>query len=217
MAVEPFPALAVAPDAPLDELALALAAEFRPVDVDRAMERLDTLAAEVDPDAIGPRAELEAVVAVLGGAHGFAGDRASYDAPANSMLDQVLERRRGLPILLSVVYVEVGRRAGIPLAGVGLPGHFVCGHVGGAEVLLVDPFNRGRPIRPVDAPAAVVRPWSAHETALRMLNNLVSSFARRGDVARAIRAAELRLLLPADDATIDHNRREALSLRARLN
>src|SRR5690606_12402508 len=69
MTVDPFEALAVTPDAPLDELALALAAEFRPVDVDRALDRLDALAAEIDPSAIGPRAELEAVVAVLGGEH----------------------------------------------------------------------------------------------------------------------------------------------------
>lgn len=217
MTVEPFSALAMTPDAPLDELALAIASEFRPVDVDRAMERLDALAAEIDPDAIGPGAELEAVVSVLGDEHGFTGDRRSYDAPANSMLDLVLERRRGLPIVLSVVYVEVARRAGIPLAGVGLPGHFVCGHVGGPQVLLVDPFNGGRPILPAGTTPAAVRPWTPHETALRMLNNLLASYARRGDLARAIRAAELRLLLPADDATTDHNEREALALRARLN
>jgi regulator of sirC expression with transglutaminase-like and TPR domain len=217
MTVEPFSDLALAPDAPLDELALALAAEFRPVDAGLALERLDALAAAVDPDAIGPHAELEAVVAVLGAPDGFTGDREAYDAPCNSMLDAVLERRRGMPILLSVVYVEVARRAGIALAGFGLPGHFVCGHVGGPELLLVDPFNGGRPILPAGSPE-LVRPWTPHETAMRMLNNLVAAYARRGDLGRAIRAAELRLLLPAsDDAEADRNEREALSMRARLN
>jgi regulator of sirC expression with transglutaminase-like and TPR domain len=217
MTVEPFSDLALAPDAPLDELALALAVVFRPVDARLALGRLDALAAAVDPDAIGPHAELEAVVAVLGAPDGFTGDREAYDAPCNSMLDAVLERRRGMPILLSVVYVEVARRAGIALAGFGLPGHFVCGHVGGSELLLVDPFNGGRPILPAGSPE-LVRPWTPHETAMRMLNNLVAAYARRGDLGRAIRAAELRLLLPAsDDAEAYRNEREALSMRARLN
>ena len=77
------------------------------------------------------------------------------------MLDRVLERRRGLPILLSAVYVEVARRADVPLAGVGLPGHYVVGHFGGAEPLLLDPFNGGVEVTG-DAPAALVRPWSPH-------------------------------------------------------
>ena len=62
-----------------------------------------------------------------------------------------------------------------------------------------------------------LRPWSAHETAMRMLNNLVSSYRRRGDLARAIHGAELRLLLPAGAAGEERNERELLSLRARLN
>ena len=66
-----------------------------------------------------------------------------YDHPDNSMLDLVLTRRRGLPILLSVVYVEVARRAGIELAGVGLPGHFVVGHFGAEPAALLDPFAGG--------------------------------------------------------------------------
>ena len=214
MTVEPFSVLALAPDAPLDELALALAAEFRPVDDLRALERLDALAAAVDPNAIGPHAEVDAVVQVLGG---FRGDREAYDAPSNSMLDLVLERRLGLPILLSVVYVEVARRAGIGLAGVGLPGHFVCAHVGGPQLLLVDPFNGGRPIEGGSVNLVELRPWSAHETAMRMLNNLVSSYARRGDLTRAIHGADLRLLLPAGAADEERNERELLSLRARLN
>ena len=59
------------------------------------------------------------------------------------MLDLVLTRRRGLPILLSVVYVEVARRAGIQIAGVGLPGHFVVGHFGTDPPVLLDPFAGG--------------------------------------------------------------------------
>ena len=132
------------------------------------------------------------------------------------MLDRVLERRRGLPILLSVVYVEVARRAGVPLAGVGLPGHYVVGHFGAPEPLLLDPFGGGVRITP-DAPASLVRPWTPHETAMRMLNNLVPSYRRRGDLAGAIRAAELRLALPAAEALRDTLATELRTLQARLN
>ena len=132
------------------------------------------------------------------------------------MLDLVLERRRGLPILLSTVYVEVARRAGFEVSGVGLPGHFLAGIFAGETTLLLDPFSGGRLVVPDVEPDAI-RPWGAHETALRMLNNLVASFARRVDVAHAIRAAELRLSLPLDGRTQTRLEIELRSLRARLN
>jgi regulator of sirC expression with transglutaminase-like and TPR domain len=64
----------------------------------------------------------------LGVSHGLAGNQEHYDHPDNSMFDVVISRRRGLPILIFVVYIEVARGAGIPLAGAGLPGHFVVAH-----------------------------------------------------------------------------------------
>jgi hypothetical protein len=210
----PFSELAARHDARIEDLALALAAELRPVDREAALARLDALAEHViaalpaEPD---PEDELAALVAVLAGRHEFTGDTESYDDPVNSMLDRVLERRRGLPITLSVLYVAVGHRAGIALAGFGLPGHYVCGHVGTDPPLLLDPFGGG--VR-VPAPAGAA-PWPPHATALRMLNNLVGSYERRGDVGRAIRAAELRLALPVGDRTALET--EARSLRARLN
>ena len=159
-----FEDLAASSDAPLDLLALALAAALGTVDAARALATLDSLGTEVgraldDGSARTPRAEALAVSHVLGAVHGFSGDTEQYDRPENSMLDRVLERRRGLPILLSTVYVEVARRADVPLAGVGLPGHYVVAHFGGAEPLLLDPFNGGVEITG-DAPAALVRPWS---------------------------------------------------------
>jgi regulator of sirC expression with transglutaminase-like and TPR domain len=214
-----FEELAASPDATLDLLALALAAAFRPVDAARALATLDGLGEEVAGvlGSAGTReAEALVVSAVLGTRHGFRGDTEQYDRPENSMLDRVLERRRGLPILLSVVYVEVARRAGVPLAGVGLPGHYVVGHFGAPEPLLLDPFGGGVRITP-DAPASLVRPWTPHETAMRMLNNLVPAFRRRGDLAGALRAAELRLALPAGARERDHVRAELASLRAQLN
>ncbi|HEX8103483.1 MAG TPA: transglutaminase-like domain-containing protein [Solirubrobacteraceae bacterium] len=214
-----FSDLAASPAPPLDRLALAIAAELRPdVDVAGALAALDALGEELRGDlgaaAAAPQDQLAAVVDLLARRHGFHGAEKDYDHPDRSMLDLVLEQRVGLPILLSVVYAEVGRRAGVPLAGVGLHGHFVVGHFGGAQPVLADPFHGGRPV-PAVLSAKLARPWTPHEVARRMLNNLVGSYFTRMDLGRAIRAAELRLAVAGGD-------REALELelrgmRARLN
>src|SRR5215213_3581987 len=147
-----FAELAAEPDPRLDLLALALAAEFRDVDARQALAKLDVLGAELaEAGATTPEEETRACSALLGEKHGFTGDRERYDHPENSMLDVVLSRRRGLPILLSVVYVEAARRADVPLAGVGLPGHYVVAHFGAIEPLVLDPFSGGAEVT-VDAP-----------------------------------------------------------------
>ncbi len=204
----------------MDVLALALGAEFRAVDATGAIDRLDGLGAELSPavaQTSGSPQELAAACGrLLGGQHGFAGDRDRYHHPDNSMLDLVLLRRRGLPILLSVVYIEVARRAGIPLAGVGLPGHFVVGYFGTDPPLLLDPFTGGD-IVDTHAPQRLVRPWRAHEIAVRMLNNLVIGYQQRGDLAAALRAARMRLMLPVEGALRDSMNAELRALQAQLN
>ena len=217
----PFAELAGSSDPPLDALALALAAEFRTVDAAGALAALDDLGARLaeavaaagDGAAGDADAEARACATLLAQRCGFAGDTEHYDDPRNSMLDVVLERRRGLPILLSVVYIEAARRAGIALSGVGLPGHFVVGNFAADPPLLLDPFDRGSAIDPPGA----VRPWPPDEIAMRMLNNLVSSYSRRGDLRHAIRAAQLRLSLRTAGAMRDTLETELRSLRARLN
>jgi regulator of sirC expression with transglutaminase-like and TPR domain len=192
-----------------------VAAEFRPVDAAGAQARLDALGTELTSALRGlktTRAQAHAVSAVLGDRHGFAGDKKQYDRPENSMLDLVLESRRGLPILLSVIYVEVGRRAGLDLGGVGLPGHFVVGHFGTRPPVLLDPFHGGTVIG--EQP---VKRWRPHEIALRMLNNLVGSYERRGDITRTLHAAEMRLELPLDANVREQLDAELRGLRSRLN
>jgi regulator of sirC expression with transglutaminase-like and TPR domain len=155
----PFARLARDPGATLDVLALALAAEFRDVDAADAMRTLDILGAELSRAAeqTNGRQRRTRLPADSGAAHGFVGDQEHYDDPGNSMLDLVLRQRRGLPILLSVVYVEVARRAGIQIAGVGLPGHFVVGHFGTDPPVLLDPFAGGGRLH-TDAAPELVRP-----------------------------------------------------------
>jgi regulator of sirC expression with transglutaminase-like and TPR domain len=216
--IEDFATLAADPDAPIDPLALSLAAEFRDVDADAAYAQLDALGeevADVRDQLDGPEAGIEALREVLGVRHGFRGDQRQYDDPDNSMLDVVLERRRGLPILLSVLYVATAQRAGIALGGVGLPGHYVVRALGTTPPVLIDPFAGGTRLQV--EPTANIQPWSAHETVLRMLNNLVASYARRSDLARQLRAAELRLALPSPPARSRTLRLEWMSLQARLN
>jgi regulator of sirC expression with transglutaminase-like and TPR domain len=218
--MRPFRDLAADDDPRLDELALSIAAEFRDVDAEATLGRLDALGVEL-AEALrecspAPWVQAAALADLLGDKHGFQGDRQEYDSPDNSMLDLVLERRRGLPILLSVVYAEVARRAGVRVLGVGLPGHFVVGHFGTAPPLLLDPFSGGHSVE-APPPAHMLRPWPAQEIAMRMLNNLVGSFERRGDLAAAIRAAAMRRELPTLPAQDRRLEAELRALRARLN
>lgn len=204
----------------MDLLALAIAQEFRDVDAGRAVAMLDALGAELAQATAetrrGPQDAARACAQLLGARQGFRGDRETYDDPDNSMLDLVLARRRGLPILLSVVYIEVARRAEIPLAGVGLPGHFVVGHFGVDPPLLIDPFDGGRTFTAAVADE-VLRPWRAHEIAMRMLNNLVGSYLRRANLTAAIRAASMRLSLPAEGSRKATLQAELRALQARFN
>ncbi len=212
----PFALLAADPAAQLDALALALAAELRSVQAAAVLARLDDLAAEVREVADATGGELAALSFVLGERHGFAGAEEEYDHPDHSMLDLVVERRRGLPIALSVVYVETARRAGIALDGVGLSGHYVVGQFrAGCAPVLLDPFGGGGPVDAANP--AEVRPWAPHETVLRMLNNLVGSYTRRNDLGRAIRAAEMRLELSLQPELREGLAAELRGLRARLN
>lgn len=175
---------------PLDEAVLTIARCARPdLDVVGELARLDDLAASC------PSPTVEGIVRHLFGDLGFAGDRDTYDDPRNSFLDQVLDRRRGIPISLSVLTIEVARRLGVRLHGVGLPGHFVIGS-GDDPDLFVDPFGGGAVLdatglrmlfRQVSGGSTAWDPaWLApvdHRALLvRMLNNLKASYLRRRDV-----------------------------------
>ncbi|MGH3979698.1 MAG: SirB1 family protein [Pseudonocardiaceae bacterium] len=135
-AVERFTALVTARGRGphLDVGALAIAAGADPdLDADHWLRELDRLAEGVD--------SLEALIRRLFVDEGFVGNTARYHDPRNSLLDQVLDRRLGIPITLSVVCIEVGRRAGVPMEGVGMPGHFLVRPL--ATERYLDAFNGG--------------------------------------------------------------------------
>jgi regulator of sirC expression with transglutaminase-like and TPR domain len=179
------------------------------------LEKLDTWALHVRSRAPGdPPGDAAALAEVLGGELGFRGDTSDYDSPINSHLHRVIERRRGLPILLSVVWIEVGTRAGLRVEGVGLPGHFVV-RVGGPGGVYADPFHGGRILgeaecrriaREATGGASFRAAWLAEATVLeileRVLRNLASSARARQDGAALYRAVSLLAVLQPDRAGV---------------
>jgi regulator of sirC expression with transglutaminase-like and TPR domain len=123
---------------PLDEATLVIAAAAQPgLDVAGYLGQLDAWAAGCRTPT------LDGLLAHLFRGDGFVGDTAAYYDPRNSFLNHVLDRRRGIPITLSLVTMEVGRRLGVPTAGIGLPGHFLLRDKVDPEVF-IDPYHRGR-------------------------------------------------------------------------
>jgi len=142
-----FAALIERDPVPLDEAVLAIAEEEYPdLDVEEVLVRLDRLGERVRARAPGERAAstLSAVRQVLVEEEGLRGNERDYHDPRNSFLNEALERKVGNPITLSVAWMEVARRAGLRLDGVGFPGHFLAKYVspGGIEIF-VDAFHGG--------------------------------------------------------------------------
>ncbi|MEU1127372.1 transglutaminase-like domain-containing protein [Streptomyces sp. NPDC005899] len=197
-----------------------------PYGIDAAQIELDRLAGLLPYGVRGARGWASALAELLGGRCGFAGGAADYQRLESSLLQEVLRRRRGLPILLAVVWTEVARRAGAPVYGVALPGHFVVGFGDPEERVLADPFAGGVPLSGEDAEllvagttggrleASMLAPAGPLETVLRILNNIrawASARPERTDVS--LRALELSLLLPSHPARLRYERAQLLVQR----
>src|ERR1019366_888923 len=210
-------ALARDPSAPLDlaEIALLLARdEFPNLDVEAHLNELAAMAHEVQPYLRGHLAhQIQGLCRYLFHEMGFRGNPREYYDPRNSYINQVLERRTGIPITLSAVTMAVGERAGLNLVGVGLPGHFIVKAVDNDQEVLIDPFHGGRILSRDDcenlvhqatgvafeATALALQPLPLGLIVLRMLGNLKSIYAKVEDWPRSIRVMErLRLLSPQD-------------------
>jgi regulator of sirC expression with transglutaminase-like and TPR domain len=192
----------------LDLGALLIAAHARrDLDVDAQLQRLDELAASC------PGSDVDALTAHLCATLGFRGDTDDYSHPRNSLLDVVLDRRRGIPITLSIVVLEVGRRLDIPLQGVGMPGHFLVRDAKDDDVF-VDPFHRVQLDRAgcetlfaklhgakARFEPRFLEPVGPRGIMARMLTNLQRSFVGRGDRAGALWSQCLRVLVPGTTVT----------------
>lgn len=215
---------------PLDVLVAAIAVEEDPKlesSVEGLIARIDQLAAGL---RVRPGAPLVEHVARLNHhlftTHGFTGDDETYDAPANSHLHRVLDRRRGLPILLSVVYIEVARRVGVAVDPVAFPSHFVVSpRDDGSDALprfFVDPFHggairtaqdlrrqlEGRARRAIgdDELTRFLAPASPRDVLVRINNNLQRSHLFRGELEAALRATVRNLWLCHDDPELRRDR-----------
>ncbi|MFI6337031.1 transglutaminase-like domain-containing protein [Streptomyces sp. NPDC050535] len=194
--------------------------------MDKAQIELDRLAGLLPFRPGGPRSWAAALGEILGGRCEFRGSPGDYQRLGSSLLHEVLRRRRGLPILLSVVWMEVARRAGAPVYGVALPGHFVVGFGPPEQQVLADPFDGGRVLTGSDAELlvagatgapldpAMLSPADPLDVVLRVLNNIRAWGAarpERSDVS--LLAVELSLLLPSHPARLRYDRAQLLVQR----
>jgi regulator of sirC expression with transglutaminase-like and TPR domain len=223
---EQFAACVTSTDAALDLAGAALwlaAEEYPELDPQVYLGRLESLAERVrvaHARRPGPFAALEALRSVLVEEEGFAGNTDDYYDPRNSFLNEVLERRVGIPITLSLVWIEVARRAGIDLEGVNLPGHFVVRLLDRRSSLLVDPFCEGMLLTPEgceerlrqthgeDARLSVedLAAAGSKQILVRMLNNLRLVYLETEDYGRALAVVDRLSLLVGDSPRLRRDR-----------
>jgi regulator of sirC expression with transglutaminase-like and TPR domain len=195
------------PDAGLDlaHLALLLAACDRPdIPLDNYRAHLDGLvraAREALGENANPSCDVTAGIlsGVISGRFRYLGDAETYDDPKNANLAHAIDRRKGLPVTLGILYLHVGAKLGLDIAGLNFPGHFVLRLRVGGEAVVLDPFNGGQPLSPagllsllrgVEGPEARLTPGacetvSSRDILLRLENNILSRALRGGDFARA--------------------------------
>ncbi len=213
----------------LGETALALgAADMPELVLDPYREHLARLARDVGARGGegGAGAQARALADVLAGEYGYDGDRVTYDNMANANLVRVIDRRRGLPVALGILYIHAGRANGWRVSGVNFPGHFLVrlnGDIaGGPPPVLIDPFSGGRimdedalqsllaRVRGLDDEAAplpaaeladFLRPVSARAVLLRLQNNMYTRALEARDTARgASILARMTAIAPRDPA-----------------
>ena len=196
----------------LAEAALTIAAEEYPrLDIAIYLEKLDRIGDMVRErarDAIDSLDQISALNAVLFEELGFRGNRENYYDPRNSFLNEVIDRRTGIPITLTVVYIEVARRIGLFIEGVGMPGHFIARHEAANGDVFIDVFNSGRLMGEMGC-AEMLAEMSNGKLALqpeylaavtkkqilaRMLSNLLGIYSS-GDHHRAVAVIERLMII----------------------
>ncbi|MGB7923794.1 MAG: transglutaminase-like domain-containing protein [Pyrinomonadaceae bacterium] len=217
----------------LDRAALMIGAEdeaYKNVDVEGYLSRLDGLgeiARERIDDSTGAGG-VEAFNHFMFEEMGFAGNQLDYYDPRNSFLNDVIDRRRGIPITLSILYMEVGRRAGLKVEGIGLPSHFIVRALcddASAEATLVDPFH-GATLSLEDCQDRLdtiydgqvllteehLRAATNREILARMLTNLKMIYAQAKTYRQALAAVE-RIQLVTPGAIGEHRDRASLLMQ----
>jgi regulator of sirC expression with transglutaminase-like and TPR domain len=208
------------PEAAIDlaEATLLIAKEEYP-DLDLAgyLSRLDDMGADVR-GLTGACQEPHRLIAGLSEylfrRLGFHGNSDDYYDPKNSFLNEVLDRRMGIPITLSTVYLEVGRRIGLSVHGVGMPGHFLVKYMGQSEEIVIDPFGGGGIVSPADCQRILDRVYDGkvrfepgmlsimgtRQILARMLANLKIIYFNQEEYGKALSVVELLLILHPHNA-----------------
>jgi regulator of sirC expression with transglutaminase-like and TPR domain len=223
------------PELQLDVAALLIGAwEHEGFDVEPHRRALDALAGRAAAGGVAAAAPDEAGRALAGTLFdelGFRGNTDDYYDPRNSFLAEVLVRKVGIPISLSVLYLEVARRLGIPAAGVAFPGHFLVRVDHGGEPLILDPFGGGAALDRSALQALLTRasgpdarlddvslaPTPKRAILIRMLNNLAAIYGRTGDTLRSLEVLERIAVLDPSDTRIATSLERLRRLMASLN
>ena len=198
---------------PLDRASLIMALEEYPnLDVQEYLRRLDTLAARVEVlvgEDSNPINTIECINQVLFVQEGLRGNDEDYYDPRNSFLNEVFDRRLGIPISLSVIFIEVAKRIGFQIEGIGFPGHFLVKHVANDRDIIIDPFNLGRILTPNDCQelldkvhngtasmnASLLQPMNKRAILTRMLYNLKGIYVEKEQNYKALSVIEKILML----------------------
>jgi regulator of sirC expression with transglutaminase-like and TPR domain len=203
--------------------------DYPNLDIPDYLDRMDRLAMEVTGRS-GPEADIYRSIAavnyVLFRQYGFHGNRDDYFDPKNSFLNEVIERKTGIPITLSVLYMEVAQRVGFMLDGVGFPGHFLVKCVGDGEEIVIDPFNGGEIKSREDIDKMLfdlyggkvvfhsdfLAPSTKKDILKRMLTNLKAIYINRNDLVRSLSALD-RLVILDPTSAVDTRDRGVVYLR----
>jgi regulator of sirC expression with transglutaminase-like and TPR domain len=186
--------------------------EYPELDVNRYLDQLAVLAREAEPmvsSGVDTVEHVQLLSDFLFNRKGFEGNREQFSDPRNSFLNEVLDRRLGIPITLSLVYIEVGRRLGLNLYGVSFPAHFLVKAVDERGELIIDPFNAGTILeldeirarliqiygQPVEVHPAMLKAVGSRHVLVRMLRNLRNIYVNGADWTRALAALDRILLL----------------------
>ncbi len=194
---------------------------YEDIDVSYYLDRLDYFAASALRECRGMSAEsfgeIRALNRILFRELGFRGNEEDYYDPQNSFLHKVIERRTGIPISLSVLYIEVARRMNVQIDGVSFPGHFLVRYDRDDGSVIIDPYRMGltldvddleRMLKRAAGPDAelsgeMLAPASKRDILLRMLTNLAQLYRKRGDVSGSIEVLERMRVLSPDNSRIE--------------
>lgn len=215
----------------LERVALYIALEEYPdLNVDAYINALDEMAAVVKvrlPAEFYPLKILKTIQQYLYEDLGYSGDRIEYYDPRNSFLNQVIDRRMGIPITLSIIYLAIARRIGFPMVGINMPGHFIIRPIAEDMEIFVDPFHGGEILflqdceellvkvfdRRVELQPEYLAPVSNRQLLRRLLTNLKVIYVNQRNFPKAAQASE-RILLLFPDAPLEHRDRGVLYYRS---